>query len=255
MPLLNPDDEDQGQLPPPEAPPVAPGQVGPVGPIIGAPGTPPPEPPVTGQGGGGGYVPPQMPGLPGFNIPGAPGFNYPRFAAPTMEQVMAGPGYQTRLNSANQALERSAAAKGMLRSGNTLSDISELTNNYAGQAYDQEFNRALQAYDRAYRGAYDAFAPTLEQWRIRAQGLGGMQRDRYNAELGLFVNNNTNRGGGGGEFDPSPYIGDLLPPMPPTGGTEPIGGVAGPAPYDPQAYRSGDPLTELRSGDPWTEFR
>lgn len=252
MPLLNPEDEDpQAPLPPPAANPVPPaGGVGPVGPIAGAPGVPPPEAPgAPGGGGGGGYVAPQLPGLPGFNVPGAPAFNYPRFQAPTMEQVMAGPGYQTRLNSANQQLERSAAAKGMLRSGNTLSDISELTNNFAGQAYDQEFNRALQGYDRAYRGAYDAFAPTLEQWRIRAQGMGGMQRDRYNAELGNWMNQNQPRGGGGGpEFDPSPYFGDLLPPMPPGGAPPaaapvyPGGGGKG---YNPEAY----------GNDPWMEFQ
>ena len=160
----------------------------------------------------------------------------------TMEQVIAGPGYQSRLNAANQALERSAAAKGMLRSGNTLADVTELSSNFAGQAYDQEFNRALQAYDRAYQGAKDAFAPGLEAWRIRANTLAGMSRDRYNADLGLFVNNNS-RGGGGGEFDPSPYIGDLLPPMP--------GPTAPPAPIPLPS--GGGPINPMAAGDPWTD--
>lgn len=248
MPLL---DEEELPLPAPAPPPVTPGggTIGPGGPPIGLPGGTTPEAPAgpTAQGGGGGgYVPPTLPGLPGLNIPGAPQFKYDPFKAPTMEQVMAGPGYQTRLNSANQALERSAAAKGMLRSGNTLSDISELTNNFAGQAYDQEFNRALQSYDRAYRGAYDAFAPGLEAWRIRANNQAGLTRDRYNAELGLFVNNNSRGGGGGGggEFDPTPYIGDLLPPMP---------GPAAPQAPIPLPGGGGGPMTPMKAGDPWTD--
>lgn len=250
MPLLY--DEEQ-PLPAPAPPPVAPGAgtVGPGGPPIGLPGTPPAEaagaPTPQGGGGGGGYVQPQLPGLPGLNVPGAPQFHYTPYRAPTMESVTGSADYQSRVNAANRSLERSAAAKGSLRSGNTLADIGELTTNFLGQAYDQELQRSLAAWDRQYKGEYDAFAPGLEAWRIRANNLAGMQRDRYSADLGLFVNNNSRGpggGGGGGEFDPTPYIGDLLPPMPPPTGPQ--------APM-PLPGGGGGPVNPMKAGDPWTD--
>lgn len=249
MPLLNPDEYEQDPLPPPGAPPVPPGGLGPAGPTIGlppaeAPGAPPAA---AGGGGGGPNVPASLPGIPGFSAPGAPVFNYTPYRAPTMESVLSGADFQNRLNSANRQLERSAAAKGMLRSGNTLADVSELTSNFQTQAYDQELQRSLAAWDRGFQGEQAGFAPRLEQWRINANTLAGMNRDRYNADLGIFVNNNSGGGGGGGPaFDPAPYFADLLPPMPapsaPPGGQPLPGG--GPGPVNPEAFGSGDPWTD-----------
>ena len=193
-----------------------------------------------------------LPGLPGFNTPPPPGFNYTPYSAPTMESVLGGADYQARLNSANRSLERSAAAKGMLSTGNTLANMSELNSNFASQAYDQELQRSLASWDRQYRGQYDAFAPQLEGWRIRANTLAGMNRDRYNADLGLFVNNNS--GGGGDGFDPSQYWGDVMPPA-----GAPAPPAYGAAPNYPNAGEGGPgggggQYHGQRAGDPWTEY-
>src|SRR5690349_2990878 len=68
-----------------------------------------------GGGGGGGY------GLgsafPDFNFGAAPKFTAPQFALPSFSDAQNEPGYQFRLKAGSDALERSAAAKGLLRTG------------------------------------------------------------------------------------------------------------------------------------------
>lgn len=56
-----------------------------------------------------------------------------QFRAPTMEDVQAGQGYQTRLG----AVEGSAAARGSLFSGNALRDIGE----FGASEYEREYGR------------------------------------------------------------------------------------------------------------------
>lgn len=251
MPLLSGSYEQEEPLPPPNTVPNVPtGTIGPSGPVATPPAAAPPEAAPSGGGGGGGtpYVPPQLPGIPGLNLPGAPTFNAPKFVAPDAASLMNNPAYQSRLRASTDALERSAAAQGRLRTGGTLSDLTELSSNFAGQAYDQAYNQALQAFDRQYRGAYDAFAPQLEGWRIRNTNLAGMHRDRYNAELGDWMNQRQPRGGGGGPaFDPSMFLDDLMPTMP---GPAPMpsGGTGGQGPFD-----QAPPVNTMRSGDPWTD--
>lgn len=58
------------------------------------------------------------------------------------------PGYQFRLDEANKAIERSAAARGGLNSGSTMKALSRFNQDYAsqeyGNAYNREFNRLSQ---------------------------------------------------------------------------------------------------------------
>jgi len=51
------------------------------------------------------------------------------------------PGYQYRMDEANKALQRSAAAKGGLLSGGTLRGLSSLNQNLASQEYQNAYNR------------------------------------------------------------------------------------------------------------------
>lgn len=53
--------------------------------------------------------------------------------------------YKFRLNQGQQALERSAAAKGMLTSGNTLAALLEYGQGLASTEYGNEFNRLTGA--------------------------------------------------------------------------------------------------------------
>lgn len=69
---------------------------------------------------------------------------YPAAAAYTpfgMDQFQADPGYQFRMAEGMKALERSAAARGILSSGQTLKDITRFGQDTASQEYQNAFNR------------------------------------------------------------------------------------------------------------------
>ena len=135
-----------------------------------------------------------MTDAPAFN---APGFSYERFTAPGAEDVLADPGYQFRMNQGAQALQQSAAARGVLRTGGTMKDIlgygqslasQEYGNVYARKAteYQGNFNNALSAYQQNYNAAKDAYAPQNQTWSTqqdmlqRRADLGwGRAWDRY----------------------------------------------------------------------------
>lgn len=116
-------------------------------------------------------------------------FSPSRFRTPSLDEAMQSPGYQFRLKSGTDALERSAAARGTLRTGGTLKDLIEYGQDFAAQEYGAEFDRAMRAYEAQYgaeRDAYaaqyqmekDAFAPQLAEW----QTLAGAERDAALAE-------------------------------------------------------------------------
>lgn len=204
MPLFIEDREDPNPYVPPAPAPV------PTAPAT--PSTTPANPPLTegevvvsNQGGGNrprgggnqGY--PGMNG-PVFNLPGAPVFDAPEFVRPTQADAYNEPGYQFRVRAGNEALERSAAARGVLRTGGTLRDIAEYNQNFAAQEYGNVFNRALSAYDRQYQGARDEFAPRLAQWQERSLAERQRALAAYQREWDHYTF--SRRGGGGGGFDP-----------------------------------------------------
>lgn len=173
--------------------PLAPVGAGPAGPMAAAAGG-------GGQGKGGG-----APERPTFNFPGLPGFVPPQFIAPTMEQALAEPGYQFRLDAGRGALERSAAARGLLRSGGTLQDIVDFGQKLGTQEYGNVYNRALSAFDRRYQGEKDRYAPQLARWQTLA-----------NAEIqaGLAAFGRRGGGGGGGGLPPLDVLLGPPPQMP-----------------------------------------
>lgn len=63
------------------------------------------------------------------------------------------PGYQFRVDQANKALERSAAAGGGLYSGNTLIDLSKQTQNMASDEFTNTFNRLMALSTQGQAGA------------------------------------------------------------------------------------------------------
>jgi hypothetical protein len=118
-----------------------------------------------------------------------PEFDAPRFDAPTFDQAQEEPGYQFRLDAGRQALERSAAARGVLRTGGSLKDLLEYGQNFGAQEYSNVFNRALQGYGANYQAAKDEFAPYFAQYQnqfgaeqTRALAEFQRQMDLYNAE-------------------------------------------------------------------------
>jgi hypothetical protein len=158
-------------------------------------------------------------GGPVFNLPNAPTFTPPTWNRPSMDDAYNEPGYQFRARAGNEALERSAAARGVLRTGGTLKDLVEYGQNFAAQEYGQVFNRALSSYDRQYQGARDAFAPRLAQYQNAARAEQMRAMAAYDREWNAYTFARRNQGGGGG-------------------GQQPIEAPPG---YDPRIDLGGDP--------------
>ena len=120
----------------------------------GPPGGPPGPP---GGGGGFGYLtepftgtPPAWQQGPIYQAPTyrpPPDFSYEKFQAPTVEGMYADPSYQFREGQGRQALEQSAAGRGLLRTGGTLKDLVNYGQNAASQEYSNIFGRAVDAHN------------------------------------------------------------------------------------------------------------
>lgn len=63
------------------------------------------------------------------------------FQAPTADQAMNSPGIQAALRLGQQAIERSASAKGTLLTGGTLKDLTSFANDVGSQAYSDVYGR------------------------------------------------------------------------------------------------------------------
>jgi hypothetical protein len=136
---------------------------------------------------------------PQIDIGAAPQFRPDMFGGVSFDEAMNEPGFQFRLKSGTDALERSAAARGVLRTGGTLKDLVEYGQNFASNEYQNVFNRALQAYMARYQAQRDMFAPHLAEWQARAgaeqaSGLAGFQLP-YNiwAQQGDWAQRNEDR--------------------------------------------------------------
>ena len=70
----------------------------------------------------------------------------PAFEMPTMEQLQAAPGYQGRLATGQQALERSAAQKGSLLSGGFQKALNRYAQDFASNEYGNLFGQMLNRY-------------------------------------------------------------------------------------------------------------
>ena len=210
--LQGPSAADDPDLPPgPENPPqpgtggagtMMPGAVG-----TGFEFTPGGEPGGPGGGGGGGMDMSGLSNRPNMNFGPVPTFTPPEFQTPDFQAAMNDPGFAFRLRGGTDALERSAAARGVLRTGGTLKDIAEYGQNFAAQEYTNVFNRALQAYDRKYAGARDAFAPQMAQYQMRGQAEIQAALAAFNREWQKYTFG-KNGGGGGGPMEPMPQPSD-----------------------------------------------
>lgn len=131
-----------------------------------------------GQGGGGGapaggaygsstegfqfpqFTPPQYtPGAPfqGGQFKAPDPFSFGEFKAPTLEEAQNRPGYQFALEQGRKALENSAAARGVLRTGGTLKDLFSWGDKFGEQNYGNQFNQDLTSYTTNRENAADAY--------------------------------------------------------------------------------------------------
>lgn len=97
----------------------------------------------------GSVAPGVQPGVANGNlVPFAP-WNQ-QFVAPTAEQARQTPGYQFVENQGMQAVQNSAAARGDLLSGNTLTGLEQYGQGLADTTYQQTYDRALGQYQQNY---------------------------------------------------------------------------------------------------------
>lgn len=143
----------------------------------GEPGTKIPD------GGGGGVPGYSGPMSPNANFDPVPVFNFQQFKAPTIDEARNEAGYQFREEEGRRALERSAAAKGVLRTGGHLTDVLKYGQNFAQAEYSNVFERALRGYGAYYQGAKDRFAPQLSEWTTKAN----WERQRAIAEFNRYL--------------------------------------------------------------------
>jgi hypothetical protein len=73
-----------------------------------------------------------------------------QFSAPTGLTEQNDPGYQARLNLGSDALQRSAAARGGLLTGNTAKALDTYAQDYASNEYGNVYNRAYNQYATRY---------------------------------------------------------------------------------------------------------
>ena len=73
------------------------------------------------------------------------------------EDLHDDPGYQWRLEQGNKAVERSAAAGGMLQSGKTLKGLQRWSQGLASQEYKDAYGRSRSEFDQRYGQTQDAY--------------------------------------------------------------------------------------------------
>jgi hypothetical protein len=157
-------------------PPVAPPQVGPPsGDNPGAPVFTPPSytPPPA-------YVPP--PAFSYADYAGADPFSYADFAAPDPNDLQNDPTYQYTLKTQQDAISKSAAAKGILNTGGTINDLLLNANDIAQQGYQNLYNRKQQDYATNRGNAFQNYT-TNEQNRFQdyaANRAGAVQQYNTN---------------------------------------------------------------------------
>lgn len=73
-----------------------------------------------------------------------------KFTAPTLEQARNEPGYQFTLGQGQQAIERSAAAKGSILNPGTLKALDRYSQGLADTTYSNVYGRAFNEYQQKY---------------------------------------------------------------------------------------------------------
>lgn len=137
-----------------------------------------------GSGGYTGYGTGGAGGTTGFG--GAPAFQYTPFNPALPGDTTTDPSYLFRLEEGRKALERSASARGVLKTGGTLKDILDYGQEAASQEYGNIFNRGLQTWGAQYQGQKDAFAPAYGSWQTVYGGDLSKYLQRENNIYGLL---------------------------------------------------------------------
>lgn len=159
-----------------------------------------------GHGGGGGFSYGQAPNptpfvYEAFNRPGE--FEHAAWEMPTGVSDANDPGYSARLQEGQKALERSAAARGTLLTGQTAKELDRYAQDYAANEYQNVYNRSLQEYgtnrqnafqnyQTNWQNALDAYRTNFETkfkpWEANYQQAYNSWLGNYNAAQQDFQN-------------------------------------------------------------------
>jgi len=133
---------------------------------------------------------PTAPEWRGPDIPDVGDFGYEewqapdKFKAPTMEEAQAAPGFKMRMDQGRKALEASAAAKGVLRSGKTYTDLMDYGQQMGEMGYEDVYRRRSGEYDRSRRNLerdyQTGYGRERDIYNIGRENVLG----RYASELG-----------------------------------------------------------------------
>jgi hypothetical protein len=111
------------------------------------------------------------------------------FVAPTADEAFNDQGFQGVLKRGQQALERSAAARGTLLTTGTMQELGEQQMDYGAQQYDKVYGRKLGEYELNYGHAstnYDRDrGNALQEYGLRHDLFNESQDRPYAKLLGL----------------------------------------------------------------------
>lgn len=134
------------------------------------------------------FAAPTAPEYVTFQGPGA--FQYGEFVAPTQESILADPGYKARLTEGQKALETSAAAKGLLRTGATLKGLSQYGQELASQEYGRAFERERTGYEanrsQAEKEWQSAYQSALDQYNAQRTAQESQYQNAYKSAYDMW---------------------------------------------------------------------
>jgi hypothetical protein len=84
-------------------------------------------------------------------------WNYQSFIAPSPDEVNSDPWTQYQLKTGADQIQRSAAARGILNTGGTISDLMRGADEITNAGYANIFNRAAQTYGMNRQNSLDAY--------------------------------------------------------------------------------------------------
>jgi hypothetical protein len=127
-------------------------------------------------------------GLPQFQSPG-------EFHAPTGQSILDDPGYQFRRDQAMQSTINSKAAQGLFNSGGSIYDLGNLVSNFAGQEYNNAWNRDFGLWNQNWQNALAKYGADLNtadaSFNRYNTGFGNQMtgsNELFNRSLNLYQN-------------------------------------------------------------------
>ncbi len=146
-----------------------------------------------GGGGGGGFSPFEYAAFQGARFHSNPWDSpemlesYGQFKAPSMADLANDPGYQFRLKEGEQALERSAAARGTLLTGGTAKDLQKYGQDMASQEYDKQYGRSFNEWqaetNRRFSENEQTWNRSLQEYQLNYNRMFGEHQMNYDASL------------------------------------------------------------------------